>query len=141
MNLGGLEPVFKHAVLATVVAAGFAVGCDTSDSTDHGLCGARQTCGYIDQHFNSTFYCPPAPFVPGGWYGYTWHDMSNCHEECSTAASWGCNAGGCDAGCDVDVGTDAWLACDEANGGRETSSGCFLSESGVNGETVPCACR
>ena len=39
------------------------------------------------------------------------------------------------------VGTDAWLVCDETNGGRETENGCFLAESGVNGETVSCACR
>lgn len=141
MSLGKLEKALRHVAVATVLATLFAVGCDTSDSSDHGLCGGARTCGYIDQHFDSTFYCPPAPFVPGGWYGYTWHEESHCHEECTSAASFGCSTGGCDEGCATDVGTDTWLVCNEANGGSETSGGCFLRGSGVNGETVPCACR
>jgi hypothetical protein len=114
--------------------------CSTGDVTDGTTCGSR-TCGFIDHHYDSTFYCPPAPFVPGGWYGYTWHSSAHCHDECEAAASWGCSTGSCDSSCDTDTGSGAWMACTPANGGAESSSGCFLSGSGVNGETVPCVCR
>jgi hypothetical protein len=130
----------KNLVAAATVLAALAIGCDTSETTSDRPCGGG-TCGYFDHHYNSTFYCPPAPFVPGGWYGYTWHDEADCHEECATASGWGCSTGGCDTGCDQDVGSGAWVPCDAANGGAVTTSGCYLDGSGVTGETVACVCR
>lgn len=125
---------------AVVFSAGLLAACEESDFSD-GLPCHGGTCGYIDHRYDSTFYCPPAPFIPGGWYGYSWHSEDHCHQECATAASWGCNASGCDAGCETDHGSAAWVPCTTANGGAVTSAGCFLSSSGVNGETVPCVCR
>lgn len=116
------------------------VACTTSDVTDGTPCGGR-TCGYIDHRYSSTFYCPPGPFMPAGWHGYTWRAEAHCHDECAAAASWGCDASACDAGCDVDTGSGQWLPCTAENGGEVTGSGCFLSGSGVRGETVSCVCR
>jgi hypothetical protein len=99
-------------VAAAIILAALAVGCDTSESTNDGHCAGGGACGYHDHRCDSTFYCPPAPFVPGGWFGYTWHDNANGHEECEAATSWGCSPGGC-----------------------------FLDGSGVTGETVACVCR
>ena len=128
----------RHRLAAALVVAALAA-CQTSDVTDGG-CGGR-TCGFYDHHYSSTFYCPPAPLIPGGWYGYSWHTASRCHDECASAAGWGCDASGCDARCEIDTGSGQWLACTAENGGEETSGGCFLSGSGVRGETVPCVCR
>lgn len=129
----------RHRLPAALMITALAA-CSTGDVTDGTTCGSR-TCGFIDHHYDSTFYCPPAPFVPGGWYGYTWHSSAHCHDECEAAASWGCSTGSCDSSCDTDTGSGAWMACTPANGGAESTSGCFLSGSGVNGETVPCVCR
>ena len=111
---------------------------DTLDSTD--ACGGS-TCGFIDHRYASTFYCPPGDLRPGGWHGYVWRDLSDCHAECASAAAWGCDATGCDTSCDHDTGSGAWLPCTPENGGQETSHGCYLAGSGVNGETVACVCR
>jgi hypothetical protein len=113
--------------------------CD--DSGLDGPCGSGGTCGFHDHRYDSTFYCPPGPLRPGGWHGYSWRDEDRCRQECAAAASWGCDASGCDAGCATDHGTGAWQPCTEAYGGTPSGSVCFLSGSGVNGETVPCACR
>ena len=128
----------RYGLAAGLVLSALAA-CQTSDVTGGG-CGGR-TCGYYDRHYDSEFYCPPAPFIPGGWHGYTWHSSSHCHDECDAAAAWGCSTASCDAGCDVDTGSGQWLPCTAENGGEETSSGCFLAGSGVSGETVPCVCR
>ena len=115
--------------------------CRCQSSGLDGPCSSGGVCGYYDHEYASTFYCPPAPLRPGGWYGYTWREQDRCHQECNAASSWGCDASQCDVGCQTDVGTGQWLPCTEANGGTAGGSGCFLSGSGVNGETVPCACR
>lgn len=130
----------RIVIASAIVLAGIAAGCDTSDVSGSGPCGAG-TCGYLDRHYNSTFYCPPQPLIPGGWYGYSWHSNAHCHEECSTASGWGCDAGNCDAGCDQPVGSGSWIPCNAANGGEVVATGCYLESSGVHGETVPCVCR
>lgn len=130
-----------RAVLAVaVLLIGLGIGCDTSDVSEGGPCRGG-TCGYLDTHYNSTFYCPPRPLVPGGWYGYSWHSNANCHDECAAASNWGCDASNCDAVCDQPTGSGTWLPCNPANGGTVTAGGCSLASSGVHGETVPCVCR
>ena len=127
------------ALSAAAVAAA-AIGCRLSDLSGGGGCGSGR-CGYLDHRYDSIFYCPPRDLIPGGWSGYSWRDPSQCLGECAAAANWGCDASGCDASCEIDAGSGSWLPCDAANGGTQTASGCFLSGSGVSGETVPCVCR
>ena len=135
------EEAMNHFGPASIVLAALALGCDTSEPTSDRACSGGRVCGFIDHHYNSTFYCPPAPFMPGGWQGYTWRDKTHCHQECNSASSWGCDASGCDSSCENDTGPGTWNPCDAANGGTETSGGCFLEGSGVRGETVPCVCQ
>jgi len=131
-----------HArALAALVISGLSLACDSSDSTVGGPCSGGRVCGFFDHKYYSTFICPPNPPFPGGSFGYSWRLPSHCHQECAAASSWGCDASGCDAGCETDHGSGLWLPCTQANGGEERSDGCFLSGSGVNGETVACECR
>lgn len=129
----------RRPILAAVALTVAVLACHTGVDDDTPCPGG--TCGFLDQRYDSTFYCPPQPFVPGGWVGYSWRSNARCHDECATAAAWGCYASGCDAGCDVDHGTGQWLACDGTNGGQVSVRGCFLPGSGVNGETVSCVCH
>jgi hypothetical protein len=122
-----------------IVLAGLGLACGSSDSAVGQPCPGR-TCGIYDHKYFSTFYCPPNPPFPGGAMGYSWRDLDKCIQECSSAASWGCDVSGCASGCQTDHGTGQWIPCASA-GGVERESGCFLSGSGVNGETVPCVCR
>jgi len=116
--------------------------CQCNDSGGvGGPCPSGGVCGFYDHKYTSTFYCPPAPLRPGGWFGYSWRDASHCHQECNAASSAGCDASQCDAGCDTDTGSGQWLPCTETNGGVQSNDGCFLSGFGMNGETVPCVCR
>jgi hypothetical protein len=131
----------RKLVFVAVALAGTLFACHSTDSTLRGGCPSGRTCGYSDHHYDSTFYCPPRPLIPGGGYGFTWRDPDHCHQECVAASSSGCDASGCDASCATDSGTGEWLPCTEANGGTERSGGCFLAGSGVNGEQVPCECR
>lgn len=130
----------RMAALAATVLLITGIGCDSSETSDGAPCGGS-TCGYLDIHYDSTFYCPPAPLRPGGWYGFTWHDAQHCHEECNAAASSGCDASGCDEGCETTGGSGDWLPCSTANGGVVTPDGCWMEGSGWNGETVDCVCR
>jgi hypothetical protein len=120
------------ALVASVLA------CHDDDTVGGGPCAG--TCGIEDHKYFSEFYCPPGPLRPGGWVGYSWRDLDACLKECDAAAGWGCQTGDCAAGCTTDHGTGAWLSCTSA-GGVERDDGCFLSGSGVRGETVPCICR
>jgi hypothetical protein len=139
MHLGIEEGSWRRVAFATVVLAGFTFACQNTGSSDDRPCGGG-TCGFIDHHYDSTFYCPPGPFRPGGWVGYTWRDQTHCHNECAAASDFGCDASGCDAQCNSDTGSGRWLPCDAASNGTSGPGGCFLSGSGVNGETVACVC-
>ena len=125
------------AVLAFVLL-GLALACQDDDPV--GASGCPGTCGIEDHKYFSEFYCPPGPLRPGGWVGYSWRELDHCLQECEAAASWGCDAMACATGCSSDHGSGAWLPCTAA-GGMERDDGCFLSGSGVRGETVPCSCR
>lgn len=91
----------------------------------------------MDHEYFSTFRCQF-----GGAMGYSWRALSHCDQECNAAASFGCDANACASGCVADHGTGDWLACTPVNGATERPGGqCFLSGSGVRGETIPCVCR
>lgn len=110
-------------------------GCGDA-STAAAACPSGQSCGFLDHKYFSTFVCSF-----GGGMGFSWRDLNHCGQECNSAAGFGCNATGCGAGCATDHGSGEWLPCTSANGGAERSDHCFLSGSGVNGETIPCVCR
>jgi hypothetical protein len=116
---------------------GLLLACHDDDTVGAGPCAG--TCGIEDHKYFSEFYCPPRPLQPGGWVGYSWRDLDHCLQECDAAAGWGCDATGCAAGCSTDHGSGGWLSCAAASG-VENADGCFLSGSGVRGETVSCVC-
>jgi hypothetical protein len=113
-----------------------ALGCSGEPASDGG-CPSGQACGFVDHKYFSTFRCQF-----GGAMGYSWRDLDHCGQECNAAASFGCDASACASGCVADHGTGDWLACTPVNGAIEQAGGqCFLSGSGVRGETIPCVCR
>ena len=119
-------------VLATALTC---LTCQTGDTGVGGGCPSGQVCGFVDHKFFSTYYCG------GMGVGFSWREQSACLEQCNVAASWGCDASACSGNCAIDHGTGGWLPCTSANGGVENTGSCFLSGSGVNGETVPCVCN
>ena len=75
--------------LLALVLSGLCLTCHSSDSTLGRPCPGGQVCGFSDHKYFSTFYCPPRPLFPGGSMGYSWRDLSHCHQECNAASIWG----------------------------------------------------
>jgi hypothetical protein len=120
-------------VLSALLLAVTCLACSEDDGLPAGVCPSGTVCGFEDHKYFSTYVC-------GGMsVGYSWRDQGHCVQQCAAAAGWSCDTSTCN--CSVDHGSGSWLPCNEANGGEESSGGCFLSGSGMNGETVACVCR
>lgn len=118
--------------------AGAIVACGTGDSEGASTPCGGGTCGFTDHKYFSVYSCA----IAGGSIGLSWRLLDDCLQQCDSAATWGCDASGCSAGCATDHGTGTWMPCTSApTGGEVTTSGCFLQGSGLHGETVPCDCR
>ncbi|MBZ5638336.1 MAG: hypothetical protein LAO51_06205 [Acidobacteriia bacterium] len=123
----------RTRVLVVLLLAVTCLTCQSSDSGLSGGCSAGKVCGFYDHKYFATYYCGSMGI------GYSFRDPAACVQQCNAASSWGCDASGCN--CSVDHGTGAWLPCTAANNAEERSGSCFLSGSGMNGETVPCVCN
>ena len=123
----------RTRVLFALLFAATCLTCDAGNPNLGGGCSSGRVCGFYDHKYFSTYYCG------GTGIGYSWRDQTHCGIQCGAASGWGCDASSCD--CSVDHGTGNWLPCTAANGGEVRSGECFLSGSGMNGETVVCVCQ
>jgi len=114
---------------------GAIAACGASDGVASDPCSGR-TCGLADHLYLSGYTCPVA-----GSVHLSWRLLEHCVRQCESAAGL-CNVSGCSVGCAADHGSGGWISCvSELAGGQVTASGCFMRESGLDGETVPCDCQ